>query len=87
MCTRLRRRGRLAVVQVSPEVLDYFTPFNQGTLNGNDADLGSGGVLRFNLRLSRFRVPALDLSIAFSPGRVSPMAPVLFSMPRRLVIA
>jgi Legume lectin domain/Chitobiase/beta-hexosaminidase C-terminal domain len=26
-------------------VLDYFTPFNQGTLNGNDADLGSGGVL------------------------------------------
>jgi hypothetical protein len=26
-------------------VLDYFTPFNQGTLNGNDTDLGSGGVL------------------------------------------
>jgi Chitobiase/beta-hexosaminidase C-terminal domain len=26
-------------------VLDYFTPFNQGTLNGNDTDLCSGGVL------------------------------------------
>lgn len=26
-------------------VLSYFTPWNQGTLNANDTDLGSGGVL------------------------------------------
>jgi len=26
-------------------VLSYFTPFNQGSLNGGDVDLGSGGVL------------------------------------------
>jgi hypothetical protein len=26
-------------------VLDYFTPFNQDWMNGNDQDLGSGGVL------------------------------------------
>jgi hypothetical protein len=26
-------------------VLDYFTPFNQNSLNGSDGDLGSGGVL------------------------------------------
>ncbi len=27
------------------KVLDYFAPFNQDTLNANDTDLGSGGVL------------------------------------------
>jgi hypothetical protein len=27
------------------DVLDYFTPFNQDSLNRNDKDLGSGGVI------------------------------------------
>jgi len=25
--------------------MDFFTPFNQATLNANDTDLGAGGVL------------------------------------------
>jgi hypothetical protein len=40
-----------SIVKESPpsagafSVLDYFTPFNYSTLNDNDTDLGSGGVL------------------------------------------
>ncbi len=36
-----------SVLKISPtgSVLDYFTPFNQTTLNANDVDLGSSGVV------------------------------------------
>ena len=36
---------RLALGSSGLTVLDYFTPYNQGTLENNDEDLGSGGAL------------------------------------------
>jgi hypothetical protein len=36
-----------SVLKISPtgSLLDWFTPFNQGTLDANDVDMGSAGVL------------------------------------------
>jgi hypothetical protein len=36
---------KLALTQSGFKIGDYFTPFNQDTLDDNDTDLGSGGVL------------------------------------------
>ena len=36
---------KLGTTNQIPALLDYFTPFDQNTLNGSDLDLGSGGVL------------------------------------------
>jgi hypothetical protein len=36
---------KVAMQNGTLQVLDYFTPFDQATLNANDRDLGSGGVL------------------------------------------
>jgi hypothetical protein len=36
---------KLALTKPALSVVDYFTPYNQDTLDGDDEDLGSGGVL------------------------------------------